>query len=81
MVSLGAKANLKRLNPKSGHETRAAGCLSGSGLSNPSGCRHPLSSGWKKPLAARDFVKPVEKKRLLVIQWVARHWVQPIGRA
>ncbi len=81
MVSLGAKANLKTPNPKAGQKAGAAGFLSGSGFSHSNGCRHPLSSDCKKSLADRGFVKPVGKKRLPVIYWVARYWVQPIGKA
>jgi len=80
MVSLGAKANLKKPGPKTGRKTRAAGCLSGSGFSNANGCRHPHASGRKKPLAGRNLVKAVEKKRRLAVQWEARYWIQPIGK-
>jgi hypothetical protein len=80
MVSLGAKANLKKPGPESGRKTRAAGCLSDGGLPDSSGCRHRRSTGQKIPFTGGDRIAPVEKKRQLVVQWIARYWIQPIGK-
>ena len=80
MVSLGAKANLKKPGPESGRKTRAAGCLSDGGLPDSSECRHRRSTGQKIPFTGGGPVAPVEKKRQLVVQWIARYWIQPIGK-
>jgi len=80
MVSLGAKANLKKPGPESGRKTRVASCRSDGGLPGSSRCRHPLSPGQKIPFMGGDLVAPVEKKRQLVVQWITRYWIQPIGK-
>jgi len=75
-----ANANLKKPNPKSGHTTAAGDRLSDSGLSKQCGNqdRHPYNRG--KMFGHRALAKLVGKKRMPVIQWVARCWVQPIGK-
>jgi hypothetical protein len=80
MVSLGAKANLKRLNSKLEHKARTAGGLSETGFLDP-------RARTNRPLARRDRagghagpVKPAGKERMPVARWVARGWIQPIGK-
>ena len=80
MVSLGANANLKKPNPKSGRKTMAGGRFSNGGLSNPAGTSYRHSSGRRSSFALWSPVKPAETSRMPVTQWIARCWIQPIGK-
>jgi hypothetical protein len=80
MVSLGAKTNLKKANSKLERKAMADGCLSDTGFLNPrAGANRPPSR--RESLCVHGGpVKPVGKERMLVGQWVARCWIQPIGK-
>jgi hypothetical protein len=80
MVSLGTNANLEKPNPESGRKAVLGDCLSGSGLSKQCGSRDRHLHDRKRIFVHPAFAKPVGKKRMPVIQWVARCWVQPIGK-
>lgn len=81
MVSEGANTNFKRPNPESRQPTDAIGCSLGGHLADPCGRRRAYLSGQERPFAPRGAVKPIGRKRMPVIQWVARYWIQPIGKS
>jgi hypothetical protein len=80
MVFLGAKADLKKPNSKLEHKVMSVRRFSDAGFLNPrAGASRPPSRR-ESSCVHGEPVKPAGKERMRVAQWVARCWVQPIGK-
>ena len=80
MVSRGANANFNRPKPKSGHISAVAGCSLEGRLTHSGVHRKTDGNDRENEFDHRAVVKPIGSRQMPVIQWVARCWIQPIGR-